>query len=110
MAAKPVDFDYSVLVRLADHASKLLREFTELDDPADRQKMPELLAELEHLIGEFRRLRPPPTLRNGPPTFRNGPPTLRLVRKCAICGLEIRKDHESFETLRAAYHVDCTKA
>ena len=61
MAAKPADFDVSVLVSLADHASKLLLEFTELDDPADSQKMPELLAELEHLIAEFRRLRPPPT-------------------------------------------------
>ena len=58
MAAKPVDLNYSTLVRLADHASKLLGEFVALD-PADRHEMTELLAELEHVIAEFRRLRPP---------------------------------------------------
>jgi hypothetical protein len=99
MAAKPVDLDHSALVRLADHASKLLGEFVALD-PADRHEMTELLAELEHVIAEFRRLRPPPA-------FRKGAPTLRLVRICAICEVEITEDGESFETPGAVYHVDC---
>src|SRR5215469_17540686 len=81
VAAKPVDFDHSTLVRLADHAIKLLREFIALN-PADRHKMTELLAELEEVIVEFRRKRPPLT-------FRRETPTLHLVRACAICGVEI---------------------
>jgi hypothetical protein len=58
VAAKPVDGDSSALLKLANHASKLLREFTDLE-PGQRYRMAELLAELEHVIAEFRRLRPP---------------------------------------------------
>jgi hypothetical protein len=61
VAAKPVDGDSSALLKLANHASKLLREFTDLE-PGQRYRMAELLAELEHVIAEFRRLRPPPDL------------------------------------------------
>jgi hypothetical protein len=100
VAAKPVDSDHLSIVRLANHASKLARQFIELES-IDRYRMVELLAELEHVIAEFRRLRPPPTFRREPA------PSLRVVRVCTICELEIREHHESFETPGAAYHAEC---
>jgi hypothetical protein len=97
VAAKPVDDDYSTLVRLANHASKLLREFIAMDPGLYRTR--ELLSELEHVIAEFRSLQPPPTL--------DKEPALHIVQKCLICKLEIEADQESFETPEAVYHADC---
>jgi hypothetical protein len=103
VAAKPFDGDHSALVRHTNQASRLLREFTELKPgPGQRYRAVELLAELEHVIAEFRRLHPPPTFRKGP--------VLRLVRVCSICELEIGEDQESFETPGAVYHVIATNA
>jgi hypothetical protein len=100
VAAKPVDRDHSSLVKLANHASKLLREFIELE-PADRHRMTELLAELQNVIAEFRRLRPPPA-------FRKDHGGLRLIRTCAICRESVNEDEaEHFETPGAVYHSDC---
>jgi hypothetical protein len=99
VAAKPVDRDNSALVKLANHASKLLQQFIDLE-PSERFKTVELLAELEHVITEFRRLRPPPTFRKDA--------NLRLVRTCAICRESILEDADMhFETPGAAYHLDC---
>jgi hypothetical protein len=98
VAAKPVDYDESALVRLSNHAVKVVREFIHTH-PADRHRLAELHAELDHVVAEFRRLRPPPTFRKEP--------ALRLVRFCSICQLEITQGGESFESPGAAYHVDC---
>ena len=106
MAAKPVDTDNSILVSLADHAQKILQEFVDLGRD-DKSRGVELLAELDHVVAEFRRLRPPPTFRT--------PKHLSLVRTsgeetplCIICGKEVdRLSSSFFETPGAAYHLTC---
>ena len=56
---KPVDYGFASLEQLADRAHKLVREFTQLP-MTDRERAAELLAELEVVTAQFRRLRPPP--------------------------------------------------
>jgi hypothetical protein len=102
MAAKPADTDFTVLSNLADHAHKLLREF--VDQPhVTQERSAELLVELEHVITEFKRLRPPPTFK---PERR-----LRLVdpvRLCGVCSKPVDRGRSDYvETVRAAYHIEC---
>lgn len=65
----------------------------------------ELLHEMEHVIAEFKRLRPPPPLRRGR--------LLRLAdthaqRRCSICEQPVnRKLSNYFETEGAIYHCSC---
>jgi hypothetical protein len=103
VAAKPVETDSSILVSLAEHAQKVLQEFVGLRS-ADKHRASELVAELEHVVAEFRRLRPPPPLRGG----------LRLMRPpgglphCPICEDEIHPALPGiFETPGATYHLVC---
>jgi len=63
MAAKPFDQDPSILSDLADLARKLIDEFIQVSD--DRQRSTELLSALEHVVSEFKRLRPPLPLKQG---------------------------------------------
>jgi hypothetical protein len=102
MAAKPADPDLTILSNLADHAHKLLHEF--VDQPlVTQERGAELLAELEHVILEFKRLRPPPTFK----------PERRLhlvdpVRLCSVCSKPVdRRRSDYLETVRAAYHIEC---
>lgn len=102
MAAKPADPDFTILSNLADHVHKLLREF--VDRPlVTRERGAELLAELEHVITELERLRPPPTFK-----FER---RLRLVepeRLCSVCSMPVdRRRSDYLETVRAAYHIEC---
>ena len=59
MAAKAQEPDVDLLSSLADHAHKLLLEFVGLSF-TQNERSAELLDELEHVIAEFKRLRPPP--------------------------------------------------
>lgn len=102
MAAKPADPDFTILSNLADHAHKLLHEF--VDRPlVTQERAAELLAELEDVITEFKRLRPPPTFK---PERR-----LRLVeqvRLCSVCSMPVdRRRSDYLETVSAAYHIEC---
>jgi hypothetical protein len=84
----------------------MLQEFVELGR-GDNSRGVDLLNELEHVIAEFRRLRPPPTFRNSS--------QLRLVRTSdeesplrIICGKHIElSSQDFFETPGAAYHLWC---
>ena len=106
MAAKPIEADVSVLISLAEHAQKVLQEYVEVGGN-DRSRGVELLSELEYVVSEFRRLRPPPTFR-----LQN---QLRRVQAssdhsplCAICWGEVDRSTPSFfETPGAAYHLSC---
>jgi len=62
VATKPIDpsFNIEFLADLADHAHKLINQFLELP-ASQRERATELLDEVQHVISEFRRLRPPPT-------------------------------------------------
>ena len=102
MAAKPADPDFTILSNLADHAHKLLREF--VDRPlVTQERSAELLAELEYVITEFKRLRPPPTFK--------AERRLRLVdsmRLCGVCCMPVdRRRSDYLETVCAAYHIEC---
>ena len=104
MAAKPVDPDFSILQNLADHAHKLLQEFVALPH-SELERAAELTAEFEHVIAEFKRLRPAPLFKNG----RN----LRLAttlrpRLCSICERPVNLEYDDFfRTEGAIYHHSC---
>jgi hypothetical protein len=70
MAAEAQEPDVRLLSSLADYAHKLMLEFAGLSY-TQNDRAAELLAELEHVIAEFKRLRPPPTFK--------GARTLRLI-------------------------------
>ena len=69
MAAKPQEPDLLFLADLADHAHKLINEFISLPI-TDRQQSTALLIEIQFVISEFRRLRPPLSLASEPPKLR----------------------------------------
>lgn len=103
MAAKPVDPDRLVLSTLADHAHKLLREFIALPN-RELERATELTAEFEHVVAEFKRLRPPPPFK--------GSRHLRLAeprpRRCSICEQPVDLSiHDFFKTEGAIYHRVC---
>jgi hypothetical protein len=101
VAVKALDRDLDVLARLAKHANQLVNRFIEVAG-ADRQRASEVLVELEHVIEEFKRLRPPPLFKKERP--------LKLVtgRLCSICGEPTNAgDGEFLETPGAVYHLDC---
>jgi hypothetical protein len=101
VAAKSVDRDLDLLAGLADHANRLVGRFIEISGK-DRQRAEEMLIELEHVINEFRRLRPAPLFRKDRPLH------LVIERSCAICQVSIEsEDRQFFETPGAVYHVDC---
>lgn len=96
-----MDGDFDVLTKLAHHAHHLVNRFIETSNK-DRHRAAEMLVELEHVIDEFNRLRPPPLFRKER--------ALHLVsdRLCAICGVSAKAgNQEFFETPGAVYHVDC---
>ena len=99
MAAKPVDPDLAFLSDLADHAHRLINEFISLS-ASERERSVDLLFEIQHVLSEFKRLRPPPTFR-----------TLRLVRHkpcCEICGKPVDPDSADVtRTMRTRYHLSC---
>jgi hypothetical protein len=104
VAAKAEEPDFSRLSGLAEHAHKLLQEFVGLPY-SQTDRAAELLAELEHVIAEFKRLRPPPTFK-----AVHG---LRLVpiedsRLCSVCQRPVdlgKRNH--IETDSAVYHSSC---
>lgn len=102
MAAKPVDPNPSFLADLADHAHKLIDQFISLP-ASERERAIELLYEVQFVISEFRRLRPPPTFA----TARK----LRLVSArpvCEVCGKPVDPDAvDTLEAMRSVYHVGC---
>jgi hypothetical protein len=101
MAAKPIDTDLTILADLAEHAHKLLHEF--VDRPPTQDRAAELLAELEHVIVEFKRLRPPPTFK---PERHLRP--VDPVRLCGVCSRPVdRRRSDYLETVRAAFHIEC---
>jgi hypothetical protein len=104
MAAKPIDPDFSFLQNLADHAHKLLQEFVALPH-SERGRAAELTTEFEHVIAEFKRLRPAPLFKKG----RH----LRLAdslspRLCSICERPVNLEYDDFfRTEGAIYHHAC---
>jgi hypothetical protein len=104
MAAKPKEPDLNFLADLADHAHKLIREFIDLP-LSEREHTTELLFEIEHIIAEFKRLRPPPTFGQNR--------RLRLVESnpepvCGICFRPVDRSSDAFtETTRTIYHLIC---
>jgi hypothetical protein len=104
MAAKPVGPDFSILPDLADHAHKLVNEFVALP-PDEQLRAAELVAQFEHVIAEFKRLRPAPVFK--------GVRRLRLAemakpRLCSICEQTVDlKNQNYFETEGAIYHRAC---
>lgn len=104
MAAKPLDPDRLFLSKLADHAHKLLRQFVALSD-RELERAAELTAEFEHVIAEFKRLRPPPTFKRS--RHLKLVETLSL-RQCSICEQHVDLKHDSFfQTEGAIYHRAC---
>ncbi|HYK64135.1 MAG TPA: hypothetical protein VEY94_04255 [Patescibacteria group bacterium] len=104
MATKPVDpaFNAEFLADLADHAHKLVDEFLAL--PAgERERATELISEVQHILSEFRRLRPPPTFAKRR--------LLRLVKAeefCAICSGRVDRSMGNFTASEyAVYHTSC---
>ena len=104
MAAKPLDPDLFVLSKLADHAHKLLHEFVALPI-YEQERAAELTAEFEHVVAEFKRLRPPPSFKGS----RHLRPAETLKpRRCSICERPVDlKNHEFFQTECAIYHRAC---
>jgi hypothetical protein len=104
VAADPTETDVALLSDLAGHAHRLLGEFIALPC-SEADKATELLNEMEHVIAEFKRLRPPPPLKRGR--------LLRLaethaLRHCSICEQPVdRKMDNYFETEGAIYHCSC---
>src|SRR5215472_16553347 len=82
MAAKPVDpgFNVEFLADLAYHAHKLINEFLALS-ANEGERATELIAEIQHIIAEFRRLRPPATF-----VKKARVRVLRAVEPCGVCG------------------------
>src|SRR5215469_4731335 len=105
MAAKPVDPDLLLLADLADHAHKLINEFISLPW-AERERATDLLAEIQLVIAEFRRLRPPLPLGSV-----RAARALRLVTtkpSCEICGKAVDLDSaEIMRAMRTVYHLAC---
>src|SRR5215469_3064186 len=103
MAAKPIDpsFNVEFLADLADHAHKLIDEFLALP-ASERERATELINEVQHVLAEFRRLRPPPTFAKR---------HLRLVRRdefCSICLHAVDRFSENFiATEQKIYHTEC---
>lgn len=115
MAAKPViDPDFALLSNLADHAQRLIKEFVELPRE-DRQGASELLSELEHVVEEFKRLRPTPIFkRESHLRIVNAAHTAAINSnahprndKCAICVEPINGAKNIFEQNGDAYHAEC---
>ena len=104
MAAKPSDPDILLLSNLADHAHKLMQEFVALPS-SEQERAAELTAELEHVITEFKRLRPAPLFKK--------PRRLWLAetvnpRLCSICEQPVHlRNRDHLETEGAIYHRDC---
>jgi hypothetical protein len=104
MAAKPVEPDLSILQNLADHAHKLLHEFVALPH-SELDRAAELTAEFEHVIAEFKRLRPAPPFKKRQ--------HLRLAatlkaRLCSICEQPVNLEYDDFfQTEGAIYHHSC---
>jgi hypothetical protein len=104
MAAKPVDPDLTVLQSLADHAHKLLHEFVSLPDH-ELDRAAELTAEFEHVIAEFKRLRPAPLFKKPRRLWLAGTINPRL---CSICERPVNfNGHDFFQTEGAIYHCAC---
>jgi hypothetical protein len=104
VAAKAREADVDLLSGLANHAHKLMLELVGLScEQNDRAS--ELLAELEHVIAEFKRLRPPPTFK--------GARGLRLVpgdesRPCVVCQQAIDLGKRNYiESEDQVYHRSC---
>ena len=97
MAPKRLDSDLQFLADLADHAHNLIDEFRRLPASERKQSTDILLAEVQLVISEFRRLR----------TFR----TSRMVTTkpyCEICGKPV--DLEAADvtrTMSSIYHPAC---
>jgi len=101
MAAKPVDSDVGVLSALAVHAHKLLNDFISLSLD-QRTRAAELVYELERVVAEFRRLRPPPAL-NTSSRLRLVPPPL-----CPLCDRPTNCAYEDYvEIAGMTYHRRC---
>lgn len=104
MAVRAHEPDVSLLSDLADHAHKLLQEFVELPN-SQTDRGAELLSELEHVIAEFKRLRPPPTFKGTRP--------LRLIafedsRLCSVCQLPVDLGKRNYlETDDRVCHRSC---
>ena len=102
MAQKVEEPDREFLADLADHADELITEFIGLPE-SERERSSVLLYEIQHVISEFRRLRPPPTFK----AVR----TLRLVRSdavCGLCGKPITLNHAGLQDVRrTVYHAAC---
>jgi hypothetical protein len=104
MAAKPVDPDRSILHHLADHAHKLLQEYVSL--PSDElERAAELTTEFEHVIAEFKRLRPAPLFKRRR-DLRLAPKL--TTRLCSICEQPVNLEYDDFfQTEGAIYHHSC---
>jgi hypothetical protein len=104
MAAKPVGPDFSILQNLADHAHKLVNEFVAVP-LNEQQRAGELVIELEHVIAEFRRLRPAPVFKGARQLWLA---ETKKPRLCSICeqGVDL-KNRDYFETEGAIYHRAC---
>lgn len=104
MAAKGQEPDVNLLSDLADHAHKLMREFVELPN-SQNDRATELLAELEHVIAEFKRLRPPPTFK-GNHKLRCIP--IEESRLCSVCHRPVDLGKRNYiEAGSAVYHSAC---
>ena len=103
MVAKPDDpgFNVTFLADLADHADKLLNEFLALP-ASERGRATDLIAEVQHVIAEFRRLRPPPTVVKR---------RLHLVKAgelCGVCSHSVDRSAGNFTaTEYSVYHTAC---
>ena len=104
VAAKAQESNLGLLSGLADHAHKLLREFVGLPN-SKTQRAAELLADLEQVIAEFKRLRPPPTFKRTRP--------LQVIpfeesRPCSVCGRPVDLGKRNyFETDDGVCHSAC---
>jgi len=104
MAAKPVDpgFNVEFLADLADHAHKLINEFLALS-ANEGERATELIAEIQHIIAEFRRLRPPATF-----VKKARVRVLRAVEPCGVCGRAVDRSAGNFAaTEHSVYHTIC---
>ena len=101
MAAKPVDSETGLLSDLAAHAHKLVTEF--ISPSADqRTRAADLIYELEQVVAEFRRLRPPPAL--------NKSTRLRLIPppRCPLCDRPTNCAYEDCVDIAGmTYHRRC---
>ena len=105
MAPKPLDPNLHFLADLADHAHKLIDEFHSLP-ASERERSMDLLAEVQLVLSEFRRLRPPEPF-GSVRTFR----TSRMVtarQSCEICGKPVDVGAADVaRTMSSVYHLAC---